>query len=397
MMKKYIYYSTLFSIATEMFTTYVGIDLKLFYLIVLTNFFLLLFSKQISHAKGILFFYFILIVSGITSIALKTNELHLFLSQFVGIYFISLYFFNFFKIFQDQLKKIYTDYVWMCFYIAIIGIPLFLLVLIRKGHLEGFHSILAEPAHYATFVFPAFFYSYKNKELPRKIYKLLLFTIIMSGSSLALLGLGLSLILFPNRVRIWTLFIPFIVFACLLAGSYFVYPDFRTRVDDTVTVIQSADLTGANLSTYALLSNMYISIESFVNNPVSGSGLGSHEKSHGLFIEDLAGTEAFSETLTLNSKDANSLFLRVMSDMGMAGLLFIFYFIVRAYNRNKIIDSHKLFSKALLLYFFCKLFREGHYFSPEMYFFIFAYYFSNERVIKRYLDKHPENIQYAVV
>ena len=372
-MKKYIYYSTIFSICTEAFLYHFIIDIKLFYLIIATSFFLFLFFKSIKLPKALAFVYILLLISGIGSIYLGTNYLPNFISQFIGIVFVSLYFYNFFSFFRNDFLKIINDYVYLCFILVVIGIPIYCFILL-SGRLEGFHSILNEPAHYATFVLPAFFFSFKNTYFPRYIYKSILFSILISGSSLAILGLGFSILISPKVIKIKRIVLSASIILFLLVSLFLFYGNFNQRVTDTANGIQTKDLSGINLSSYAFVSNIFIAQKSLENNILLGSGLGSHELTHQKYLPDISGVEEFEDYTNLNSKDANSLLLRILSDLGLLGFLLILIFIFKNYYKGEN-DNLIFLSRSILIYFFCKLVREGHYFSPEMYFFVFSYVF----------------------
>jgi len=377
-MRKYIYYSTIFSICTEAFLLHFVIDLKLFYLIILINFSILTITQRIKITRGLLIFYTYLLLSGSISILLGSNHLINLLSQFFGIFFISLYYYNFYKMFEDDLPKILDDYVYLCFILVVIGLPLYFYNIFHGRFGEGFHSILSERTNYGALVLPAFFYSFKNKKFPKYVYRLILLSILLTGSSIVLLGLGVAVLLMPKKINIGKLFGLLIIVSFLFFALYNFYDNFRLRIDDTTKGLVQKDLSGVNLSTYAILSNLYITSKSFEENPLLGSGLGSHELSHDKYIAEIDGISDFENYINLNSKDANSLFLRVLSEMGVLGIIGVFLFIRIFYTRNQMDENLNFISKAILIYFFCKLFRLGHYFSPEMYFFVFGYYFCNK-------------------
>jgi hypothetical protein len=160
---------------------------------------------------------------------------------------------------------------------------------------------------------------------------------------------------------------------------YVSFSPFRMRLDDTINSMIDKDLSKANLSTYALLSNFYVANQSFLSNPLLGNGMGSHVNSRIRYLNEIEGIQVFEEMglETLNDRDAGSLFTRVLSELGIVGILGIFYFIIRFYvpSKNGEITFQAITSRAILLYFFSKLLREGHYFSPEMYFFVFLFVF----------------------
>lgn len=383
-MKKYIYYSTIFATCTESFLYHFVIDIKLFYLIISVNFILLALLNQIQLSKKITIIYLMLIITGFASILLKTNTISNFLSQFVGITFVSLYFFNYFQFFKHDLLKIFNDYVYLCFILVLLGVPIYFYNLL-SGKFDGFHSIMNEPAHYSTFVLPAFFYSLKNKNFPRYIYKTILFSILLSGSSLAILGLSFSIFISPQTIKLSRILISTLILVVFLLTLFLYYGNFNQRVTDTANGFQSKDLAGANLSSYAFLSNFFVTQKSLENNYFFGSGLGSHEITHQKYLPDISGVEEFQDYSKLNSKDANSLLLRILSDLGIFGFILTFYFIFSNYYKGK--DIILIFlSRSILIYFFCKLIREGHYFSPEMYFFVFVYMFLQKRYYNNFYE-----------
>ena len=125
------------------------------------------------------------------------------------------------------------------------------------------------------------------------------------------------------------------------------------------------------------MSNFFVSSKSFASNPLLGNGIGSHSISRSKYLGNIEGIEIFEEIGMehLNAKDAGSLFSRLMSELGLLGIVGVIYFIWKFYvptTKNKL-TNNTIISRAILLYFFCKLLREGHYFSPEMYFFIYIY------------------------
>ena len=84
---------------------------------------------------------------------------------------------------------------------------------------------------------------------------------------------------------------------------------------------------------------------------------------------------------TDNSFDANSLFTRILSEFGLIGFILVIWSILLA---SKCFNSKDLYlSQGIFIYFLLKLFRDGHYFPPELFFFIWLFYFS----IKEYKER----------
>jgi hypothetical protein len=145
------------------------------------------------------------------------------------------------------------------------------------------------------------------------------------------------------------------------------------RVVDTVVAIQKSDVEDANLSTFALVSNMFVTAQVFDDSPILGHGLGSHPLSHARYLEEIPGIQSFidMDAERLNATDAASLFLRSLSELGLVGLLGILVFIWYFHVPGDGLPAQ--ISNAILIYFFLKLLRSGIYFGPEQFFFILVY------------------------
>lgn len=377
-LKKYIYYSTLLSVFTEAMRYNLGFDLKLFYLIVFINLIVFILYNKIVYSKGLLIFHSIVIFTGLYSCLFGYNGFGYFIIQFLFLVLIPTYYLSFFTFFRDKFEEILFLYCKFCVILAIIGIVK-LPYDLSQG--EALHSIMLEPAHYCTVVFAGFFITFREQRFPRYYYKIILVSILLTGSSLGFIGLGLSIILYAKRISIMKII--YSTFLVLLLGGvmYFNFSPFRMRFDDTISSSQSGDLSKANLSTYALLSNFYVSSKSFASNPLIGNGIGSHLNSRALYLKDVEGVQVFEDMGMdhLNAQDAGSLFSRLMSELGLVGIIGVFYFIWKFYvsnNKKDELSYNTIVSRGIVLYFFAKLFREGHYFSPEMYFFVFLYVFN---------------------
>jgi len=387
-LKNYLYYSSIFAVFTEALLFHLGIDIKLFYFILAFNFLLLLIhGKVYINFKLTLFYTFLLANGALTIFLFGSNGLGTFVSQLAGIVFVSLYYFSFFVCFKEDVEEVFRTYTMMSFWIAVLGIIIMVYNLVVSHKWVPLESIMLEPAHYATVVVPAYYYALKSKAFPRYIFIILLLSVLLSGSSVGLLALCLSILLVPDRIRVFRLVLGSLYAVVFIFAVYMFYEPLRLRVDDTVKAVATDDFNGVNLSAYALVSNLYVARKSFEQHPIVGSGLGSHELSHEKYIYSIKGIEGFKDQIELNAKDAGSLALRVMSDLGLIGLFLVAYFLVMNYCGDRKHPQIMYISKALLLYFFCKLLREGHYFSPEMYFFVFAYAFL--RRVKPAPEEHP--------
>lgn len=382
-MKKFIYYTTLLSIFTESLYYNIGFNIMFFYFIVFTNTILFFAFKKIVYSKGLLLFHSILILTGVYSCLFGYNSLGYYSIQLFFLILIPIYYMSFFSFFKDQMIDIVFLYCKLCLMLAIVGFFVLPWQIING---KSFHSLMQEPAHYCTIVLPAFYITLKERKFPRYYMVIILISIVFSGSSLGFIGIGLSLIMYNKTISLGKIIISSFIVLIIGGIVYLNFAPLKTRIDDTFKSSMTGDLSEANISTYALLSNFFVASKSFISNPLIGNGVGSHSISRKLYLDKVEGNEVF-EVMgmdQLNSQDAGSLFSRLMSELGLVGIVGVFYFIIKFYvsnNGNKL-TINSIVSRGILLYFFAKLFREGHYFSPEMYFFIFLYTFNKYEDLK---------------
>ncbi|WP_442844799.1 hypothetical protein [Leeuwenhoekiella sp. H156] len=398
-MLKYLLYSTMVLVFSESLTIYGTIDLKFYYLIILFNLFIILaFKKNIYVFKYFVLFAIFLLVSSILTFVFH-NSFKGFL-QVIGISISVIYFYNFFKLFKHYLGLVLETYIKCVYYVCIIGLLLFFyFFLIQGDYSYRLHSVLTEPAHFAGITLPAFFLLTKNFRVNKKKWFIVSLSLLLSFSSIGFLCAGVALLLTSEKRKAFR--IVFVVLILILTGNvaYYSIPNFRLRIDDTLGAFAENDVSDVNLSTYALLSNFYVAKESFLQSPIWGGGLGSHPSNHERYIENLPGYENFSgpERLKkLNAEDANSLLLRIISELGLIGIFLVIFFIKQKYSSQAGLSEH--ISRAVLVYFIYKLIREGNYFPPEMYFFVFMYYFNHLNIKNNLIGlrkSHNDNLKYA--
>jgi hypothetical protein len=170
----------------------------------------------------------------------------------------------------------------------------------------------------------------------------------------------------------------FVVVAILGSVLYAYVPDFRSRVDSSVGlwVREDFSLENINSSSFVLYNNYHIALENFKSNPITGTGLGSHPIA---FDKYSLTREAGILDIHFNKADANSMILRIMSETGLIGLLFIFFFIFKMYVRkNEFMPGNHLWviSNSLLIIIILYLLRQGNYFINGFPMFMWLYYYT---------------------
>jgi len=304
------------------------------------------------------------------------------LSQIMGITIVGLYFYNIMPLYsKEDLTAVYTK---MCLFVALLGYVLYLQNFNTPDY--RLRSILREPAHYVIIVIPACYYYFKNKKYLS--FAIIFGTLVLSNSSLGYIGCGL-MVLIPNltfkRIGYLLALVPivFVIFQYI----YMEFPFFKMRVDDTynsLNVINTGKFKEeTNLSSYVMIANLFIAKNNISDHPL-GSGIGSHHYMHTqVYIKELRPPEYLRKQGrdTDNSFDANLLFTRILSEFGLIGFILVIWSILLA---SKCFNSKDLYlSQGIFIYFLLKLFRDGHYFPPELFFFIWLFYFSIKEYKKR--------------
>lgn len=291
------------------------------------------------------------------------------LPQVVGIGFFASFFLIFFANGRMDAAALFKSYVQVAVWVALLGLP----ILAFTGLADGFwrlRSLFAEPAHYATAMMPATAYALaRTRQAPGRA-AILGGTMLLTMSLTGFIGLGLTLAFVIGR-RWYTRVALAGLGAALMLGAYAASPEIGKRIDDTARVAATSDFEGANLSTYALLSNLYVAWSAFSEHPAVGGGLGSHKFSHERFIGKLEGLEAFEDYLEQNKQDANSLLARTLSEQGLIGISLVLLFLWQF--RRAADPGHQFISTSILIYFLLKLIRDGHYFTPEFFFMVGVY------------------------
>ncbi|KYP15140.1 O-antigen ligase family protein, partial [Flavihumibacter sp. CACIAM 22H1] len=279
-----------------------------------------------------------------------------FLKQLIGILFSALVYYNVLLVFRFDIRKVFNYYLFFAFWVALHGVVDNIL------HLAGIHltpysvagpltireyGIMGEPFYLAMAITPAIAYYtcyFKRTWKQEKFrYIILLTCYLVTYSSTALMGIGLSVFfalylnnffnLRSNRIVAAPLLIlPIVLLIINLIDTVTL---FNKRYYDTTSLFLSAEIDvkeagKSNSSTFALYSNYVIARDSFLESPLFGSGLGSHPLIYEKTFLKYFPPNYLKGYGAQNQQDANSRFLRLLSETGLVGLtlfmVFLFYY-----------------------------------------------------------------------
>ena len=376
--------------------------------------FLLLFPVfllKFGMPKKIIGSIFILFVVGVLEIFLGNNTWPLFLKIFLG-FVLSVSFYGYvLDYFKFDTQKIFSFYIKGAIIVSYIGLFQFVFFylsftpgynfswlfnkwgLVSGGFGIRVNSIFSEPAQCAIVLAPACFVAIYNLISRNKKYLLtkfqsvlIIFVTFLTTSSTGYIGL-LFILLFLlfnyGKISYFFLGVPVIILASVLL--YNNVPDFKSRVDTSIALWIEGDfgIENTNTSSFVLYNNYHIAQENFLTNPFTGTGLGSHPIA---FDKYSLTNRSDIIDLQFNKADGNSLLIRLISETGILGVVFIFVFMRRFYVRRDPFNVDATFwiiSNSVLIIIILYLLRQGNYFLNAFPLFMWIYYYAR----KNHLDQ----------
>ena len=368
---------------------------------------LLIISGTIKFNK---FLCFVLLAIAIQTFLINSTNLTdpRIISHFIGITLLVLTAFSFVSYFRDKLFSFVISYYKLVYYISLFSlfqIVIFLLLdvsIIPQNFITGqlqtgspifipqIFEILprnlglsTEPANFAFTIIPgvylALFQLLKKEKLvpfPRRYAFIILISIVLTFSVVSYFGVLIALF-FLLKNKIFKNIKAF-VFSILLILSFSYLSFTSVKLNDFVNM--STEFSDGNIETrsftaFAMISNFAVAIESQKENHFIGSGLNTHLYNYEKHIYDIF---SYSNVeLEINKENGASLFLRILSEFGIPGLLALFIFIIcfkskrgATFSKYQIINEMALVTILL----FCT--RSGNYASISFLLFVAIYYFS---------------------
>jgi hypothetical protein len=246
------------------------------------------------------------------------------------------------------------------------------------------NSIFSEPSYFAAVIAPAFFVALYNLSSNKKLFIdrkrsiIIGVAYLLTFSSLGIFGIYLAVLLLLLNLgffRYAILFAP--IFYYSFNYSYENIAEFRQRFDGTFDIFTTQDFRNHEIhgSSFVLYNNYHVALENFKRNPVFGTGLGSHPTAFEKY--SLTKLEGVVE-IDFNKQDANSMALRLMSETGLYGLVFMLVFIIKCWIFKPRAAETEVWvmSNALILIILLYLFRQGHYFLNGFPFFLWLFYYT---------------------
>jgi len=389
---EYITLSTVAGLFMQQKVAQVGVDLFLGYPVVILNALVLLSLNRLYVNPKHIFAIAALTVFSLMGAYYANTPVQAVVAQILGISLMSVYYFSVLTYSSCSgfaLSDWMELYARFAFGVALFGI-LYLPFQRFSAYGEPYrlHSIFIEPSLFIYLTLPAVGW-YANVWLRTRRYgwDLLVFGLayVLADSSLGFLGLGLiGAFIATSRLSFWKTLGAGILGLSAFAGLMLASANFRVRVLDTFFAVSNADVSQANLSTFAVLSNAYVTYHTFLDHPFLGVGIGGYRFQYERYIGDLSGIPKDFLDLQVNMFDASSMFLRTLAELGIIGpLVLIAFLAVCARVRGA---RYLEIRNALLPFFIIRMGRYGAYFSTELFFFV-ALYLLNFMEYRRSRDR----------
>ena len=347
----------------------------------------------------------IYVLIAIYSLVTYNYGLNLVIKQLVNIGFSLVVFYNFIVFEEFDLLQIFKRYITFSKAVLVLGFIQVFLFMVNQGHLfialfpflsesnmtVRFQSIAYEPSFIAYVLAPIVFLSFYNLThrisiLINKVWSALFAaSYLLTLSTVAYTGilLMLTLLYFKNLTldKLYGALFVFFLLLIISVTSYVVVPEIKLRVDDTLyglshPITEDENYRIINLSSYALLSNTYVTMQSLNDQLWTGNGLGTHQLTYDKYLPKRM--KAYS---SLNREDANSLALRLLTETGLIGLLVFSFFLFRYKTKMKFaLDEHEkilwILNIGIFVMMVMVLIRNGDYTAHGRILFLLLYYYS---------------------
>jgi hypothetical protein len=378
-----------------------------------------------------LFLLIPLLIIGIFNVAIDNNTLANFLKIYLNIA-LSLIFYQYvMQYYEYDVKRIFKMYLNVSYFVCLLG--LFQLLSFFVGFKMGYdlkillplnkwgvtpgglgiriNSLFCEPSYLGASIAPAFFISIyqiftrTTNFISIKRSLVIVICYIISSSSVAYLGVFFTVILIAlnfGAVRYFIVAIPLVIL--LFVATYNNSIEFKVRVDGInelffQNILEEGSNNGTETklaklkriqgflkrvhgSSFVLYNNYNATIKNLSENPLFGTGLGSHE----FVFNKYNLNQIIGGIYEFNVADANSMLLRTASEAGLTGVLFLFLFIFKNFvSRDleaKEIDEYWLIGNALLVIIILQCLRQGNYTFNGFFLYCWMYYYNKVHYLK---------------
>ena len=371
------------------------------------------FFIRYGYPKYVIQILLLLLVVGVINVFMNGFAMFGFIKVWGGMFLGMTFYYYVLRYYKFNMMQIFSVYAKWSFYVCMIG--LIQIISFRIGFQKGFdyswilnkwgaipggllglrvNSIFSEPSTLAAVIAPAMYLSFYNllhKEnlfINKKQSLLIVFIYVLSSSSTGYLAILLTLFLVTDSLKLRYFFIGATAGILLFFIGYRYSEDFRYRVDtsEALWLRQDYDIENTNSSSFVLYNNWHVASTALWDSPIFGTGLGSY----GVAYEKHSLTKSvLNYDFEFNTTDGNSLFIRMLVETGLVGVVFLLLIIFRCFIPKKTADKEfqfRIISHAILTMILVYFLRQGNYFLNAFPMFVMMYYY-NWKQYKKSLEE----------
>jgi hypothetical protein len=327
------------------------------------SFLVLFYHKKLYVSKSeLIVFGSILLISLVNSTIFQLPVIIVF-KQFLPIFI--LYFVSKMIIEYKGPQYIMEKYVDYALIASIIGfaqliLKLFGIKLLTIDLQLNLDSLAFEPSHYVVMTLPALIYLYETKRFNLKFYIIFLALILTFKTTFLVSFLTYAILTNMNFKK--RSIIIFLIVGTVGIMSVVFNEGMYSRYIHFINFLLDWDISELeNLTIYSFMSNFHIAIANFIDTYGFGIGLGGHDTMYYRNLELFLETPYDNRFWGINSKSAHSLLIRVISELGVIGILLLSAIFIKSLQ----IKQANLRAIALASYasFIAKFFKTGSYFE----------------------------------
>ena len=371
------------------------------------------FFIRYGYPKYVIQILLLLLAVGVINVFMNGFAMFGFIKVWGGMFLGMTFYYHVLRYYQFNMMQIFNVYAKWSFYVCVIG--LIQIISFRIGFQKGFdyswilnkwgavpggllglrvNSIFSEPSTLAAVIAPAMYLSFYNllhKEnlfINKKQSLLIIFIYIMSSSSTGYLAILITLFLVTDSLKIRYFFVGTTASVLLFFVGYRYSEDFKYRVDtsEALWLRQDYGIENTNSSSFVLYNNWHVASTAFVDSPIFGTGLGSYSVA---YEKHSLTKSVLNYDFEFNTSDGNSLFIRMLVETGLVGVVFLLLIIFRCFIPKKTADKefkYRIISHAILIMILVYFLRQGNYFLNAFPMFVMMYYY-NWKQYKKSLEE----------
>lgn len=364
-----------------------------------TFLFLLLFSYRWYKFKKIALFFSLLLIHFCVTNYFVGYPIGKFIQQFILLLLLSVSYYQFFLNYVPDLNRLWDKYIRFCVFLSYFGLIQFLFYILVNIDITFFISFIdyapqqsyrlrsyfLEPGYFATFIIPAVSYCFLQKDYWRQHKRRVIILVTALLLTFATIGYFVMFFFFVYRYKkiilkyCYFLMVPIVMFVLFVLNYSTESQDMNsswkamvTKTSESINAFSDFEpeyFEVLNLSTYALLTNLWVANEAPCR--LTGTGLGTHEINYEM------GYQSDFFQYGLNQTDAYSLFTRLYSEFGIIGVFLVIYLLFKYRNINNPINV------AILVVFISYFIRGGHYFIYGVVFYAYLFYYTSSITVNR--------------